>query len=467
MPHLKPDSRSSLWSWIRRTSLLAALLFLSSCTKNPTEPAPTEILGRLWALPGVVSVNEISPAYGYPAAFQIDFRQPVDHENLGGQAFNQRLYLHHVDDALPMVFSTNGYGTSEGYVAELAGLLQTNHLSAVHRYFEDARPYPTDYSKLTIRQSAADHHRIITLFRRIYDGPWVTTGASKSGETALFHRRFYPDDVEATVAYVAPLVFGAPDWEFVSFFDTVGTPESRSAIWAFQRRLLENRETFVDMVGPWFHRNGLTFSGNADQTFESRAVSYQWNFWQYHRVDWTEIPAPSDSDSLAFEHLAYGARLDRSSDEGYTFFEPYYYQAQAELGYPATPVAHLSDLVQYQYNLGNDPGITYDPSTVQDVHDWLLSEGSEIVYIYGSIDPWSARAVEPLGLTNALWIMHEGGDHRVRIEHLVEEPGIMDSINAWLGLEVGVAAGSRGIFVPAWASDPERILPPVEPPPRH
>jgi len=366
-----------------------------------------------------------------------------------------------------VVFSTHGYGIPEDYVAELAELLQTNHLSAVHRFFEYARPYPADYSKLTIRQSAADHHRIISLFKRIYDGSWVTTGGSKSGETALFHRRFYPDDVEATVVYVAPLVFGAPDWEFVSFFDEVGTPESRTAIRTFQRRLLDNRETFVDMLGPWFHRNELSFSGYADRTFESRVVSYQWNFWQYHRVDWSTIPAPTMSDSLAFEHFAFVARLDRSSDEGYTFFEPYYYQAQAELGYPATPVAHLSDLVQYQYNTGNDPGITYNPSTVQDVHDWLLSEGSEIVYIYGSIDPWSARAVEPLGLTNALWIMHEGGDHRVRIAHLAEQQAVMDSIYAWLDLEVGVAAGSRGIFVPAWASDPERALSLWEPPPRH
>jgi len=467
MPHPKSATLSPPWTPIRRASLLAALLFLSSCTKNPTEPTPSDILGRLRALPGVVSVTEITPAYGYPAAFQIDFRQPVDHENLGGQAFNQRLYLHHADESLPVVFSTNGYGISAGYVAELADLLQTNHLSAVHRYFEHARPYPTDYSKLTIRQSAADHHRIISLFKRIYDGSWVTTGGSKSGETALFHRRFYPDDVEATVAYVAPLVFGAPDWEFISFFDEVGTAESRSAIRAFQLRMLNNRETFVDMLGPWFHRNGMTFSGYADRIFESRVVSYQWNFWQYHRVDWAEITAPTDSDSLAFEHFAYVAHLDRSSDEMHTFFEPYYYQAQAELGYPATPVAHLSDLVQYEYNTGNDPGITYNSSSVQDVHDWLLTEGSEIVYIYGSIDPWSARAVEPIGLTNALWIMHEGGDHRVRIRDLAEEQTVMDSLYAWLDLEVGVGAGSRGISVPAWASDPERILSLREPPPRH
>ncbi|MFC1628926.1 S28 family serine protease [Gemmatimonadota bacterium] len=459
MPRLLPTAGSTLKFPLRIVGSFILLALLSSCTRNPTEPAPTDILGRLRALPGA-TVIEIAPKYGYPAAFQIDLRQPVDHHNSGGQKFTQRIYLHHVDESLPVVFSTNGYGTNAEFVAELGGILQANHISAVHRFFEDARPNPADYSKLTIRQSADDHHRIVELFKRIYDGPWVTTGGSKSGETALFHRRFYPDDVQATVAYVAPLVFGAPDWHFTSFFDYVGTPESRSAIRAFQRRLLEDRETFVAMVKPWFERNGYTFSADADHVFESRVSSYEWSFWQYHRKEWTDIPLPADSDSLAFEHLAYVSRLERSSDEGYTFFEPYYYQAQAELGYPATPISHLSDLLHYEYNQGPDDGISYAPSAVLDVFSWLLLEGDNIIFIYGNIDPWSARAVEPIGVTNALFIMQEGGDHRVKISELDHQQTVLDSLGSWLGIETGIGASTRGISIPAWASDPERVLPP-------
>ena len=57
MPHLNQINRSLPWTAVRGASLLAALLFLSSCTKNPTEPVPTDILGRLRALPGVASVT--------------------------------------------------------------------------------------------------------------------------------------------------------------------------------------------------------------------------------------------------------------------------------------------------------------------------------------------------------------------------------------------------------------------------
>ena len=42
--------------------------------------------------------------------------------------------------------------------------------------------------------------------------------------TSVYHRRFYPDDVDATVAYVAPISFGAPDDRYIDFLANVGTP---------------------------------------------------------------------------------------------------------------------------------------------------------------------------------------------------------------------------------------------------
>ena len=36
--------------------------------------------------------------------------------------------------------------------------------------------------------------------------------------TAIYHRRFYPDDVDGTVPYVAPISFGAPDLRYPTTF---------------------------------------------------------------------------------------------------------------------------------------------------------------------------------------------------------------------------------------------------------
>ena len=69
----------------------------------------------------------------------------------------------------------------------------------------DARPGPTDWQYLNVEQAAEDHHLIVSHFKKIYPGEWISYGVSKNGMTALFHKRFYPEDVQATIAMVAPV----------------------------------------------------------------------------------------------------------------------------------------------------------------------------------------------------------------------------------------------------------------------
>ena len=60
-------------------------------------------------------------------------------------------------------------------------------------------------------------------------------------EPAVYHRRFYPDDVAGTVAYVAPLSFGAPDHRYDAFLDGVQPAACRDAVRAVAVELLRNR----------------------------------------------------------------------------------------------------------------------------------------------------------------------------------------------------------------------------------
>jgi hypothetical protein len=65
--------------------------------------------------------------------------------------------------------------------------------------------------------------------------------------TSLFHRRFYPDDVDATVAHVAPLDYPAdavqdPDSRYIRFLEQVGTdPACRQRLKDFQNLALARR----------------------------------------------------------------------------------------------------------------------------------------------------------------------------------------------------------------------------------
>ena len=67
-------------------------------------------------------------------------------------------------------------------------------------------PASMDWSKLDIWQAATDHHRLVTALKPLYPARWISTGASKGGMASVYHRRFYPADVTATIAYVAPRV---------------------------------------------------------------------------------------------------------------------------------------------------------------------------------------------------------------------------------------------------------------------
>src|SRR5262249_51523810 len=123
--------------------------------------------------------------------------------------------------------------------------LDANQISIEHRFFGESRPEPPDWSKLTIDQMAADEHAIVSALRMLYTGPVLASGGSKGGMTAIFYRRFYPDDVDGTVPYVAPISFAAPDMRYSPFFDTVGTPECRQAVRDAATEMLAHRRAVL------------------------------------------------------------------------------------------------------------------------------------------------------------------------------------------------------------------------------
>lgn len=421
--------------------LLAALVAACGDSTGP-EPDRRDLLARLNGLPGV-RAQEISPYYGYPRAFQLDVTQPIDHANPNGATFTQRAYLSHVDESRPMVFAPSGYGASPQSGTELAYILQANNLSVVHRYFPDARPSPLDWRYLDIRQAAADHHRIVTLLKTIYAGKWVSTGASKGGETVLFHRRFYPQDVDATVAYVAPLLYSDSDPRFMPWVRSRGTQADRDAILDFQRRLLERKSELLDDFWNWFTSRGYSLSIPAAPLFEESVQSYEWGFWQRHVYTSAQIPGPAATDAQLVDHLADVVRLHYDSDTWRDYFSAYVYQAKTEIGLPWYDASPLADLleepetdVRTAYGFPPTLQFVYRPEVIPDVLQWIRTQGSRIILIYGGVDPWTAGAVELTGQTDALRVIQPGADHQVQIAGLDERDAVLARLSQWLGIPV-------------------------------
>lgn len=422
---------------------LLAILVASCSDSTGPEPWQTgDLLERLNALPGVTA-QEYAPYYGYARAFRLDIEQPVDHDNPSGPTFTQRAYLSHSDEARPMVFAPSGYGTGPQSGTELAWILQTNNLSVVHRFFPDARPPGMDWRYLDIRQAAADHHRIVTLLREIYPGKWISTGASKGGETVLFHRRFHPDDVDVTVAYVAPLLYSDDDPRFMPFLRSTGSPEERAAIRAFQRMLLERKADLLDDFQAWFDTRGYQVSLPLASVFEEAVVSYEWGYWQRHKYNEFSIPGPAATDVQMVDHLADVVRLHFDSDSWRDYFSAYVYQAKTEIGLPYFDVSPLEDLLVEEeisthqaYGFPAELQFVYRPEVIPDIVQWIQTQGDRIILIYGGVDPWTAGAVELTGTTDALRVVQPGADHGVQIAELDERQAVLDKLSDWLGFPV-------------------------------
>ncbi len=421
---------------------------------------PVDVADRLAAIPGLTALERATSQPGY-RYFMLFFDQPEDHARPDGPTFRQYLTLLHRAEDAPMVLETEGYqNTWRDTRAELTQMLDANQLVVEHRFFGMSRPSSGDWSLLTIEQAAADHHRVVEALRAVYAGPWVSTGHSKGGMTAVYHRRFYPDDVDATVPYVAPISFGAPDERYPPFLAAAGTPACNQALWAVQREALGRREAMLDLLAQ--SSSGLSFDriGGQEAAFESVVVELPFTFWQYAGEGYCgQVPGTSASDQAIFSFLDDFVGFWYASDAVFDFFEPYYYQAHAQLGYPAVATDHIADLLVVDpadleaglLPAGTDP--TYDPLAMADIAEWVATEGSRLLFVYGQYDPWTAGAFALGGAVDSYLFVEPGGTHGALIGTLAgaDQAQALAIVERWTGVTPVPAAAPKGRdLFPPW-----------------
>ncbi|HSI04031.1 MAG TPA: S28 family serine protease, partial [Myxococcota bacterium] len=258
----------------------------------------TPMVQQLNALEGV-SATELGQYSDGSIVYDLRVTQPVDHALPDGATFEQRAILRYNGrPAGPTVMLTDGYAIQyfdddSGYVyfTEPTVMLNANQLEVEHRYFGASVPEPVDWSKLDIAQAAADHHTMRERLAPIFTGTWVATGGSKSGMAALYYRFFHPDDVSATVAYVAPLMTGRNDDRFATGLTTVGDSACRDSLAAFQRAALDDeprsgavttsrRDAMVDRYRDIFGATSVSLICD-DAAYELAVGMAPFTFWQY------------------------------------------------------------------------------------------------------------------------------------------------------------------------------------------
>ncbi|HEV2781193.1 MAG TPA: S28 family serine protease [Actinophytocola sp.] len=438
-------------------ALATAVVGLTAAVPAQAEP---DIVDRLRAVPGLTIVSEEAAPAGFRFFF-LTYRQPADHLNPQGITFEQRFSLLHKGTDRPMVLHTTGYDMPEfAFRSEPTRLIDGNQISTEQRFFTPSRPDPADWTKLTIWQAATDHHRLIQALKPIYNQKWISTGASKGGMTSVYHRRFYPRDIDGVAAYVAPNdVVNRSDEAYERFFDVVGNdPACRTALNNFQREAFSRRTDLVNMYEAYAAANGLTFNqvfGSADAAFEFAVLDSRWAFWQFLGQPFCpDVPPTTASTQEIFDFVDATAGWAFYADQGILFYAPYFYQAATQLGWPQLRFRHVRDLLHYPglYNEANsslprDLRSRHDAWPMIDVDNWVTKSSSQMLFVYGANDPWGAEPFHPSG-NDSYTYTAPGSNHGANISRLTaaDNAAATATLRRWAGVSVSTFAAQS--FIP-------------------
>lgn len=385
---------------------------------------------RLYDLPDV-RFQKISKPQDKHLKYLLSIKQPLDHGDPGKGFFYQSAVLTHKGFDKPVVMETEGYEMRYSG-NEMEKMLDANNINVEHRYFGSSRPDSLQWQYLTFEQVTADLHHVNRLFRAVYNGKWISTGISRGGQTAIYYRYFYPDDVDLTVPYVAPLPNSLEDKRIYHFLDTVGSADCRNKLFEVQRFLLLHADEAVNKLRWYAKGKGLTFAylGGLEKAFEYWILEYPFSFWQIGHTPCDRIPTNRSVDDY-LEHLITGVGgieflTDKSIDE----WVPNGYMAKTQMGF------YGYDLGRYRKYLrhlrGENPSAAFVPPSVpvkpfdssftQAVSRWLDAKGNNLLYVYGSTDTWSACRVIVSPNVNAKSYLITGANHyKARVRNMPPE----------------------------------------------
>lgn len=422
----------------------AALLLFVLLSASASSFAQTVLEQKISAISAIKEIRPLETSE-FSEKYVTYFTQPLDHRHPEKGSFRQRVIVSHVGFDRPTVIVTEGYGAAYAlrsqYREELSKLLNANMIFVEYRYFLESTPEPKDWQYLTAENSADDLHAITTAFKNIYPGKWIATGISKGGQTTLLYRTFYPDDVDISVPYVAPLCYGVEDGRHEPFLHKVSTPENRKIIEDFQLEALKRKATLLPRFEKYCTEKNYSFRAPIEEIYDYSVLEYSFALWQWG-TPISSIPATTASDDEIFSHLL------AISEPGYfTADSPnasFFVQAARELGYYGYDVQPFKQYLSIQSSEGylhrlmlpeELKDMPFDKTLSKKITKFLKKQDPKMIFIYGQNDPWTAAGVTWLkNKRNIHVFIQPNGSHLARINTLpeAEKAEVMEIINEWL-----------------------------------
>lgn len=384
----------------------------------------------------------------FPEKYVMNFTQPLDHRHPEKGTFRQRVIVGHIGFDRPTVIVTEGYGAGYAlrptYREELSKLFDANMIFVEHRYFLESTPEPLDWQYLTAENSAEDLHAVTTAFKALYPGKWMSTGISKGGQTSMLYRAFFPDDVDISVPYVAPLCYDREDGRHEPFLRQVATDADRKKVEDFQLEALKRKATLLPRFEELCAGKKYTFRAPLEEIYDFCVLEYSFSIWQWG-TPLEQIPAASASDQQVFNHL-----MTISVPSYFAVDTPnlsFFVQAARELGYygydiePFKPYLSIKTSKDYLRRLmlpEEMKDLKFDKSLSEKIMNYLKKNDPKMIFIYGQNDPWTAAGVTWIkDKKNVRVFVQPGGSHLARIDTLpeAEKQEVITLIQQWLGEE--------------------------------
>lgn len=433
---------------MRRLHLSIAFLCLASWLSAQTDS--TLFMKQLCALDCVSEVQPLETTC-FKEKYVLKMEQQVDWKTSAKGTFGERIFVGMKGLDKPTVLVTEGYsasyGLNPGYEEELSRLFDANVVLCEYRYFSQSVPVPTNWDYMTVDNSLADYHHVRQVFGQLFKGKWISTGISKGGQTTMFYRATYPDDVDVSVSYVAPLNRAVEDGRHEKFLaKKVGTKEERKVIRQAMQELMRRKPELMKLFHAYCEENDYQFLMSEEDVYDYCVLEFPFALWQWGTPVSSIPELTSDED----DEVWFDCLMKVSSPDYFAYpsqFMPFDVQAAKELGYygyslkPIKKWTSLKSTKGYLKKMWLPDSLRkydFDPALYKRTVKYLKKEDPKHIFIYGEIDPWSSSGVctwlNCKKKKNMRVYVQPRGSHKARINNMPErmKTEIINRLTNWL-----------------------------------
>ncbi len=433
---------------MRRLHLSIAFLCLASWLSAQTDS--TLFMKQLCALDCVSEVQPLETTC-FKEKYVLKMEQQVDWKTSAKGTFGERIFVGMKGLEKPTVIVTEGYsasyGLNPGYEEELSRLFDANVVLCEYRYFSQSVPVPTNWDYMTVDNSLADYHHVRQVFGQLFKGKWISTGISKGGQTTMFYRATYPDDVDVSVSYVAPLNRAVEDGRHEKFLaKKVGTREERKVIRQAMQELMRRKPELMKLFHAYCEENDYQFLMSEEDVYDYCVLEFPFALWQWGTPVSSIPELTSDED----DEVWFDCLMKVSSPDYFAYpsqYMPFDVQAAKELGYygyslkPIKKWTSLKSTKGYLKKMWLPDSLRkydFDPALYKRTVKYLKKEDPKHIFIYGEIDPWSSSGVctwlNCKKKKNMRVYVQPRGSHKARINNMPErmKTEIINRLTNWL-----------------------------------